>query len=304
MTPVEERIQAVADKWFIREPLLFMTLMSHQITPNKGLRHIMRCGQGRIEYCCDNKIEQLTDKQFEENLRAEVIRILLRHPYRRYSGKKYTAYLASNVTLNEYYSFEYLKYKVRDFWRGKGGYNKQTFEFYYNEILKLPGAPGGSGITNNQDEDEQAALWNEDDFMDTKIKELIEWAQTNMQWGSMPGAMVEMLAASLKIEIDYRKILNGFRATILSSDRTLTRFKPSRRYGFQYMGKKNRFITNLLIGVDVSGSISDDEVKRFYSTVNRFFRYGIHSIDVLQFDADIKGKPFTMKKAQKTIHIK
>jgi predicted metal-dependent peptidase len=69
------------------------------------------------------------------------------------------------------------------------------------------------------------------------------------------------------------------------------------------MGKKNQFTTRFLIGVDVSGSISDKDAALFFSTINRFFKYGAESLDVLQFDADIKGKPEVMKKARKEIKI-
>jgi predicted metal-dependent peptidase len=124
-----------------------------------------------------------------------------------------------------------------------------------------------------------------------------------MSWGSLSDNIVQTLVASLKPKIDYRKILNGFRASVLSSKQTLTRFKPSRRYGFEYMGKKSQFVTKLLIGMDVSGSISDREIRLFYSTINRFFKYGIQSIDVQQFDYELKGEPVELKKAMKKIKV-
>jgi predicted metal-dependent peptidase len=139
--------------------------------------------------------------------------------------------------------------------------------------------------------------------MDQKITEVISFAMQNQSWGSLPGHLVANLMASLNPVIDYRKVLRGFRASVLSSKKILTRLKPSRRYGYMYMGKKSEFTTNLLIGVDVSGSISDKEINLFYSTINRFFKYGIQSLEVLQFDADIKGVPVMMKKARKTIQV-
>jgi len=105
----------------------------------------------------------------------------------------------------------------------------------------------------------------------------------------------------IKPDVDYRKVLSGFRASILSSKQTLTRFKPSRRYGFLYMGKRPRFTTGLLVGVDVSASVSDEDVRRFYSTVNRFFKYGIERIDALAFDASLQGEPLELSKARSSI---
>jgi Uncharacterized protein conserved in bacteria len=406
MNAIEKRIQSISDKWFLRDPVLFMVLMSHKVEPNKGLRHIIRCGKGTIEYGYDYELGKISDEVLEENLRAEVIRILLGHPYRRYNGKKDTAYIASNLVLNENYMFRYLKYKVHDFWNDNSHYRRH-FEFYYSELLKLPGGFGGSDVSENgddglpgnskspsqgkdtdnsssqdedlsdeagsaknsslskksskdestneinglsmQDEDlseggnpdgqsisvceipsqdesedysqdesmdetnelseqseelsKRTELWDEDDYIEQQIKEIIEWANSSMTWGSLSGDLVQILLASLKPKIDYRKILSGFRATVLSSQQMLTRFKPSRRYGFEYMGKKSQFKTKLLIGVDVSGSVSNKEIRKFYSIVNRFFKYGIQTLSVQQFDCELKGKPIEMKKAKQKIFV-
>ena len=79
--------------------------------------------------------------------------------------------------------------------------------------------------------------------------------------------------------------------------------KPSRRYEFLYMGSRRHFTTKLLIAVDVSGSMSSDELQRGFSTINRFFNYGIEQIDVIQFDTEIKGPPLILKKARRQVQI-
>ncbi|MCL2727263.1 MAG: VWA-like domain-containing protein [Bacteroidales bacterium] len=338
----DPRIQEITESWFILEPLLMMGLLSHQVKTNRTIR-TLRCGKGVIEYN-PQYAKFLTKQQLEERLRAEVIRLLLCHPYRHYNDRGH-AYIASNITLNENYNFAELMFKATDYWREKE-YRNQNFEFYYRELNKLefpfpPDAEGDHESKGNQqnvaeqpndgvgqktsDKDNQggtkqqtdmdepgagasipqeaAALWEADDFMDQKMKEIIEWAHTTMQWGTLPGNLVQTLMATLRPEIDYRKVLSAFRASVLSSTKMLTRFKPSRRYGFNYMGKKNEFTTRLLIAVDVSGSISDKEIRLFYSVVNRFFKYGIETMDVLQFDSEIKPPVTTIKKAEKSIKV-
>jgi predicted metal-dependent peptidase len=400
MISAEERIQLVSDGWYIKEPALFLIYMSHIFVSNPSIRGI-RTGQGRVEYN-PAYIAALSGGDAEEVMKAEMIRILLRHPYRWPPRNAEVSYVASNITLNEYYRFSALPYHVSDFWDDPK-YGRRNFEFYYREYLELmrqllgrggeaqdadkeknkpltqtahaepkrhshdekdqsqggnrkkpdggdnadekdqpqsnnrQASDGGDGERDNADEKdrpqsdnhqapdagdgdldanaagtsavnsaltENAALWGDDEFMDMKVRAVIEFTQQNMlSWGSIPGSLVETIVASLKPVLDYRKVLSGFRATVLSSEVTLTRFRPSRRYGFMYMGKKRRFTTRLLVGVDVSGSISNDEINLFYSTINRFFKYGIEEIHVLQFDAEIQDKPVLMKKARRTIHI-
>ena len=116
-------------------------------------------------------------------------------------------------------------------------------------------------------------------------------------WGSLAGSMAEQIVASSRSRIDYRKILNSFRASIISTKRCLTRMRPSRRYGFQQMGSKFDFTTGLLVAVDTSGSISSGMLEYFFGVINRFFKYGIKTIDVIQFDWELHGDAVTLEKA-------
>ena len=106
--------------------------------------------------------------------------------------------------------------------------------------------------------------------------------------GSLAGAFAEQLKASTKARINWRDVFSGFRASILSSKRKLTRMKPNRRTGFENMGSIRRFDTKLLVAVDVSGSISSESLSYFYGVINSAFRYGFESIDVIQFDCGVR----------------
>jgi predicted metal-dependent peptidase len=296
---IEERIHVICDKWFMREPVLLMTLLSHSVVANPKIKTI-RSGKGRIEYNSDY-ILNLTDVAFEETLKIEVIRILLRHPYRfKPDSNAELAYIASNITLNEYYTLKSLPYKANEFWKDKSFY-MQNSEFYYSELVKLFLQASASGGAVDI---EKTSLWEEDEFIDKQIDDIITFAKQSMSWGTIPQKLVQIIIASLTPVIDYRKILRSFRSNVLSSRKMLTRTKPSRRYGFMYMGKKYEFTTRLLIGIDVSGSISDTELNVFYSVINRFFKYGIESLDALQFDCEIKGEPVVLKEMRKKILIK
>ena len=64
--------------------------------------------------------------------------------------------------------------------------------------------------------------------------------------------------------------------------------RPNRRTGFENMGSIRRFTTKLLVAVDVSGSISSQDISYFYGVINSAFRYGFTSVDVIQFDAGVR----------------
>lgn len=150
---------------------------------------------------------------------------------------------------------------------------------------------------------ENSADWDEDTLFDERINDLIRVAQESNRWGTIAGNLREQVLAALKPKLDYRAILRQFRTSILSTNRVLTRMKPSRRYGFQYMGSRRDFTTRLLFAVDVSGSIPSADLERGFSLINQFFRYGIQAIDVIQFDTAIKGAPLTLKQARHQVTV-
>lgn len=146
---------------------------------------------------------------------------------------------------------------------------------------------------------EAAELWEEDQLMQESIRGKIDQVKRMNQWGSLPGKVVGEILASTIVRIDYRQILSMFRASVLSSSRKLTRMLPSRRYGFEYMGSKRDFTTELLVAIDVSGSVTNEGISQALSIINRFFKYGVENIDVIQFDYGLQGEKMTMKKALK-----
>ena len=310
-----ERISKITERWFLSEEALFSVFCTHRVAENSGMACHIRVGKGVIEVnpdlCAD-----ISDKELEERLRVEVIRILLKHPYdRQPDGCSITARaLGSNCIIGDSYHLQKIEMeKPEDFKLPSNGH----FEFYARCIQKLLQKMDDQRLYDkdsnenglNQSEDGEggfgkeyadiAANWLQDDLMAAQVNEVIRGVHS---WGSLSGQLVEEIVASTKARVDYRKILAGFRATILSEKRKLTRMRPNRRSGFDAMGSRYDFTTHMIIGVDCSGSISKDDLQNFYSTINRFFQYGIQQIDVVQFDTDL-GEVQTLLKASENIKV-
>lgn len=309
------RIEKILERWFILEPPLFQVLCLHELAADDSITCPMRSGRRRLEYNPE-LIGKMSDAALEETMKLEAVRILLKHPYERYPDGccLVAAALGSNVTVGDNYVFSHIKvHKPADFSLDKG----QNYEWYAMKIQELlsPSAgqetyDGDSEEGESSEEDgnseegentgkegtyegesakplqDQAELWDEDEMMTCQINGVIE---STKDWGTMPGSIVQMLKASLKAKIDWRKALSGFQASILSSERKLTRMRPNRRTGFANMGSIRKFNTRLLVAVDVSASVSDKSLADFYGVVNSAFRYGFESVDVLQFDCGVRS---------------
>lgn len=297
-----ERISKITEQWFLSEEPLFSVFCTHRVVENSSMECHVRVGKGLIEVNPD-LCEDISDKELEERLRVEVIRILLKHPYERQpEGCSSTARaLGSNCVIGDHYRLQKIEMeKPADFSLP----SNEHFESYARSIqqqLQLIGQGLSDEPTdgNTQQYADMAANWQQDDLMSAQVNEVIRDIKS---WGSLPGRLIEQIMASTKARVDYRKILAGFRASILSEKRKLTRMRPNRRSGFDAMGSRYDFTTRMIIGVDCSGSITKHDLCNFYSTINRFFQYGIKQIDVVQFDTEL-GQVQTLLKASESIKV-
>lgn len=151
---------------------------------------------------------------------------------------------------------------------------------------------------------ERAELWEEDPVVEEILQEKIEKNYREKSCGSVPGNIIAQFLANEKPKLHYKRILSQFRATLIADKKVLTRMRPSRRYGFSQMGSRYDYTTNILVAVDTSGSISDRDLKKFYSAINMFFKNGVKKLDVIQFDHKIQGEVQSLKKATPNIKIK
>ena len=304
------RIEKILERWFILEPPLFQVLCLHELVSDPSLECVMRSGRRRLEFN-PGKLEPMSDAALEELMKFEAVRILLKHPYERFPDGccMIAACLGSEVTVSDNYIFNYHRiYSPEDFSLDRRMY----YEWYAMKIQEmLPPSSDGELTADSADDSqwkdvsegvvvgaklsltasqvramqEAVALWEEDEMMSCQINNVIE---STKDWGTMPGNLQQVLKASLKAKIDWRKVLSGFRASILSSERRSTRMRPNRRSGFDALGSVRRFNTKLLVAVDVSGSVTDKSVSDFYGVVNSAFRYGFEAVDVLQFDHGVR----------------
>ncbi len=316
------------EKWFLMEPPLFQVLSIHELTPNTRMKCPLRSGKRKLEYN-PNLISKFTVLRLEQALKVEAIRILLKHPYQRkpFNCSNISAALASNLVIGDNYSYPGLEIETPiDFGLEQG----MNYEWYAVQLENLQSNNGNgkmdkSSTSNREDNAEDneddnaendkenntgsdengerysnlAGLWDEDDFTSLEINSII--ARTE-QWGSLAGNLTILLKNSLKAKINWRNILAGFRASIISSKRKLTRMKPNRRTGFDNMGSTLQYDSRLLVAVDVSGSVTLNDLQYFYGVINSAFKYGFQAIDTIQFDYGIRQVQ-TLKKTSREVAL-
>ncbi|MBP5558869.1 MAG: hypothetical protein J6X71_03795 [Bacteroidales bacterium] len=287
------RFDRIIERWFVSEPALFVVICSHEIVPNDSIRCPVRSGCGRVEYNPDF-VREMSDAALEEALKTEAIRILLKHPYeRRPDGCSAEALsVGSNLAVADNYPFSRFYMKIPADYGFKPGLAYETY-------ARL--AEQNSQETDGRSADtDLSELWDDDPLQVALINGLIEGIK---DWGSLAGDLAERVKASSRASIDWKKVLLGFRAQVLSQERHLTRMKPSRRTGFDNMGSVRQFTSRLLVALDVSGSISSEAISYFLGVVNSAFKYGITEIEVIQFECTVTASQTLNHALKETIAV-
>ncbi len=328
---IKTTLEKIVENLFLCEPLMFATYCTHVLTINPKITVPFRSGKMRIEYN-PNILEKMNFEEIKKCFETEIIRVILKHPYSRKPDpfNPCIAIMASEVTIHQelaeklelppslsyeqYYSLMRPEEIIR-----KEAETKKKFEENHDSSGNNKEENGKSSVPSFADDKKlqnllaqaydaeygATGLWEENDIVMEELNSLIKdyAARGEKSWGSLERHLKDQILASLNAKIDYRKVLKNFRASILSEKKHLTRFKPSRRFGFEYMGSKREFTTKLLLAIDTSGSITNQNLKNFYGVINKFFKYGIESIDVLNFDCELQGEPVSFKKRQTAFTI-
>ena len=292
---MKDRITQLIERWFISEPALFQVVCTHSIEENPSMPCPVRSGRRKIEYNPDY-LKEMSDAALDQAIRTEAVRILLKHPYQRKPDacSQQAIAVGSDITIGDNYQYGSYNIDRPDDYELPAG---QAYEWYSRRIQDMLPPSDGSGDDGDMDSRKErlrqsaekntatSELWEEDELTLAMIEGIID---STRDWGSLAGGFAEKLKASTKARINWKNVLSGFRASILSTQRKLTRMRPNRRTGFENMGSIRRFDTRLLVAVDVSGSISSQDLSYFYGVVNSAFRYGFTAVDVVQFDCGVR----------------
>ena len=121
-----------------------------------------------------------------------------------------------------------------------------------------------------------------------QLKESAE--QTVKKQGTVPGELAELIHRLMNIDppkFDWKQYLRRFAG---NSSIVYTK-KLRRKYNKRYAanpGLKIKFKNHILVGVDTSGSVNNDELKEFFSELTHMHKTG-HKITVAQCDTRLNS---------------
>lgn len=168
--------------------------------------------------------------------------------------------------------------------KGSWYYYKKLQQFYKNN----PHADIGKMVDDHSlwpkdmPEAEKKLLENQIKY---KLKEVAE--QVTKQAGSIPGELSEIIKALKQKEpvFNWKKYLRRVIGNAITSEIQLTRMRPSKRFP-DARGIRMKRKPNILVGVDTSGSVNNEEFAEFFAEIHHIYKTGV-SVTVAECDTQI-----------------
>ena len=246
-------------------------------------------------------------------LKHELLHIAFGHlvSFSSFSNKK-LANVAMDMEINQY---------IEASWLPEGGINIDDYKniqldrkagcrYYYDQLLRLQDEKDKNGSTGDQNMDNlldniasgdipDHSTWEEFEDMSEAEKKLIEKQvqkilqdakeQTIKKRGNVPGEIEGLIVLDevTKAKFDWKGYLRRFTGT---STKIFTK-KIRRKENYRYEdnpGLKIKMRQHMLLAIDTSGSVSNDELTEFMNEIHHIHKAGV-DITIVQCDTSIRS---------------
>lgn len=232
---------------------------------------------------------------------------------------KALANVAMDMEINQYIDKEYLP---------EGGINIEDYEdlnldkkagcrYYYDKLKKFQDKKNQNGTCGNQAMDDlldniasgnipDHSTWEEFENMPEAEKKLIEKQankvlqqikdQTLKARGTVPGEIdaVIVIEEVMPAKFDWRGYIRRFTGVSTKVYTKKIRRKENKRFS-DNPGLKIKMKQHMLLAIDTSGSVSDNELKEFMNEIKHIHKAGV-DITIIQCDTKINSiKPYNGK---------
>jgi predicted metal-dependent peptidase len=266
-------------------------------------------------------------------LKHEILHLLFKHPLRDKPGwNPDISNLAADLVVNQYIGNWKLPAgavtidAIQELYPGLELEAGMDLDYYYKKLMSFVSDNGetfddlinngnskrgehhrwGAGIGDDAEDSERklsvAARLAAADGEINRIALLAEERMSASQRGLLPGALQQMLQTMkerLRPSIDWKRALRIFASASGRTRVATTMKRRSRRFG-TFPGVRIRRYRRLVVVIDTSGSISDDELSLFFREIDGMLATG-SMVTIVECDAKVqRSYPYTGKWPEKT----
>ena len=144
--------------------------------------------------------------------------------------------------------------------------------------------------------------WGENEGLDAEVQNMVdEHKGSSQKWGKYAGNALAAIVAANTPKINYKEVIRRFNQSVTTSKQIATRMKPNRRFGLDAPGRRRVYTTKILFALDVSGSMSDEDIAEGFAVVNACCRHA--EVHWMTFDTEIHDIATKIKKAQQMFKV-
>ena len=130
------------------------------------------------------------------------------------------------------------------------------------------------------------------------VKEAVKECDKTNRWGSVSAELRSELRKLISDQVNWKALLRAFVGRCQRADATSTRKRRNRKYGLVHPGVKRSYTANIMVAVDMSGSVSDAELELLYGELNGLAKKATFTF--VPFDSAIDEENiFVWKKGKK-----
>lgn len=315
---VKEKVSRSIKTLILKEPFygLFVVGLNKSYIKTIPTAGVSKHGIGVKLSINPDFFDSLNDKHQIGLIKHEVLHISFGHLVLRDKYPDHKLFnIAADIEINQYIADDYLP---------EGGLTLETFsdldlpkkagtDTYYKLLQEAKEEGSCDALNNvldemNGDSQYDHQTWDEFDDLTEADKKLVqkqiehqlkETAETTeKRRGTIPGELAGLIERLTNIEppkFNWKAFLRRFVGNSTISYTKKLRRKYNKRYNAN-PGLKIKFKNHVCVGVDTSGSVSNDELKEFMSELVHMHKTG-HKITVVQCDTQINSvEEFNPKK--------
>lgn len=137
----------------------------------------------------------------------------------------------------------------------------------------------------------------------TIVEALKSAVESNSGWGSFPSELRKELANILGTsKLDWNSVLRMFVQGTVRGLKKSTRRRINKRFGYAHAGHKVKRYAKLMIAIDMSGSVSDGMLEKFFGCLNKLSSFV--DFHVVPFDTEVDEENIFLWKKGTTISAK
>ena len=315
---IVDKVSKACKSLMFKEPFygLFLVGMNKKYRNDLPTAGVSKNGMGVQLAINPEFFDGLSEKQQIGLLKHEILHVSFGHLILRDKFEDMRLFnVAADIEINQYIDSDYLP---------EGGLTLDTFpelklperagtKVYY-DILQQAQQDGTCPTLDNLMQQMDGAspychpTWDEFDELSEADKKLVQKQiehqlketadQTVKRSGTIPGELAELIRRLHEVEppaFPWKQYLRRF----VGNSSIIYTKKLRRKYNKRYSGNpglKIKYKNHICVGVDTSGSVSNDELKEFMNELTHMHKTG-HKITVVQCDTQINSiEEFNSKK--------